>query len=151
MIGPINDGRTFGAIQPSILTHGDGAMQILCRSRQGVVTQSWSRDGGKTWSGMAATDLPNPNAGTDAVTLRDGRQLLVYNHTTRQSKPRGREMLNVAVSRDGTRWDVVLTLERKKGEHSYPAVIQASDGRVHITYTYLRRSVKHAVLDPARL
>ncbi len=151
VIGPINDGREFGAIQPSILTHGAGSMQILCGSRQGVVTQSWSRDDGKTWGPMTATVLPNPNAGTDAVTLRDGRQLLVYNHTTRGSRPGGREMLNVAVSKGGVEWDVVLTLERKKGEYSYPAVIQGSDGKVHITYTYLRRSVKHVILDPARL
>ncbi len=150
VIGPINDGREFGAIQPSVLTHGDGRLQILCRSRQGMVTQSWSRDGGKTWSRMKATGLPNPNAGTDAVTLKDGRQLLVYNHTTRRSKPRGREMLNVAVSKDGERWDVLMTLESKKGEHSYPAVIQGSDGRVHITYTYLRQSIKHVVVDPAK-
>ena len=28
------------------------------------------------------------------------------------------------------------------------SVIQASDGKVHITYTYRRRSVKHVILDP---
>ncbi len=151
VIGPIHDSKDFGAIQPSILTHADGRMQILCRSRQGVIAQSWSGDGGRTWSRMKATELPNPSAGTDAVTLGDGRQLLVYNHTTRRSKPRSREMLNVAISEDGKRWDVVMTLERREGEFSYPAVIQSRDGMVHITYTYLRRSVKHVVLDPAKL
>ena len=150
VIGPINDGRVFGAIQPSVLTHADGGMQILCRSQQGAVTQSWSKDEGKTWSKMTSTGIPNPNAGTDAVTLRDGRQLLVYNHTTRRSKPRGREMLNVAVSKDGERWDVVMTLELRKGEYSYPAVIQGRDGKVHITYTYDRKSIKHVVVDPAK-
>jgi predicted neuraminidase len=151
VIGPIHDGRQFGAIQPSILTYSDGRMQVLCRSRQNVITQSWSDDGGKTWGKMTATSLPNPNAGTDAVTLNDGRQLLVYNHTTRQSTPRGREMLNVAISQDGENWKPVVTLERQQGEHSYPAVIQASDGKVHITYTYHRQSVKHVVLDPAKI
>ena len=38
-----------------------------------------------------------------------------------------------------------------RGEYSYPAVIQAKDGKVHITYTWQRISVKHAVLDPAKL
>ena len=146
--GPINDGVTFDAIQPSILTYPDGKMQILCRSRQNVITQSWSEDGGQNWSEMSATALPNPSAGTDAVTLQDGRQLLVYNHTTRgETFPSSRDMLNVAISEDGIDWQPVMTLEREKGEFSYPAVIQSSDGRVHITYTYQRQSVKYVVLD----
>ena len=152
VIGPINDASQFNAIQPSILTYPDGKMQILCRTQEGVIAQSWSADGGNTWSAITATELPNPNSGTDAVTLKDGRQLLVYNHTTRGGEfPAGRSMLNVAVSRDGKSWKPVLTLEREKGEFSYPAVIQSSDGKVQITYTYQRQSVKHVVLDPAAI
>ena len=152
VIGPIHDGKTFSAIQPTALTHRDGQLQILCRSRQGVITQSRSEDGGRTWGPMAATALPNPNAGIDAVTLADGRHLLVYNHTIRGVPfPSGRNMLNVAVSADGKAWTPVLTLERAEGEFSYPAVIQASDGRVHVTYTYRRQSVKHAILDAKNL
>ena len=151
-IGPINDGKEFAAIQPSILTYPDGKMQVLCRSRQNVIVQSWSADGGKTWSKMTATQLPNPNAGTDAVTLKDGRQLLVYNHTTRNSTfPSGRNMLNVAISKNGADFKQVLTLERDKGEFSYPAVIQTADGKIHITYTYQRQSVKHVMLNPTQI
>lgn len=150
VIGPINDASQFDAIQPSILTYADGRLQILCRSQQRVITTSWSEDGGMTWSKMEATDLPNPNAGTDAVTLRDGRQLLVYNHTVRRgSFPSGRQMLNVASSTDGKHWTPLLILEKQdRSEFSYPAVIQASDGKVHITYTYQRQSIKHVVLAP---
>ncbi|MCD6394821.1 MAG: exo-alpha-sialidase [Planctomycetes bacterium] len=152
VIGPINDGKEFGAIQPSILTYLGGRMQVLCRSRQNVIAQSSSNDGGRTWGKMTATKLPNPNAGIDAVTLKDGRGLLVYNHTVRKSPfPSGRNMLNVAISKDGDNWKPVLTLERDEGEFSYPAVIQASDGKVHITYTYRRQSVKHVVLNPAEI
>lgn len=152
VIGPINDGSTFGAIQPSILTYADGKMQILCRTQQGVVGQAWSEDGGATWSDITATRLPNPNAGTDAVTLANGRQLLVYNHTTRDKEfPSGRNMLNVAISTDGRDWKPVLTLERDKGEYSYPAVIQTPDGKVHVAYTFRRQSVKHVVLDPKEI
>jgi predicted neuraminidase len=151
VIGPIHDGKDFGAIQPSILTHPDGKLQILCRSQQGVIAQSWSEDGGQTWSKLTATKLPNPNAGADAVTLADGRQLLVYNHTGRGLLPTGRSMLNVALSDDGQSWKPVLTLERQPGEYSYPAVIQTKDGRVQITYTYDRKSIKHVILDPREL
>ena len=154
VIGPINDGKEFGAIQPSILTYADGRMQVLCRSKQEKVTQAWSQDGGKTWGPMSATSLPNPNSGTDAVTLADGRQLIVYNHTTRigiGAPAKGREMLNIAISKDGKDWKTVLTLEKQKGEYSYPAMIQTTDGRVHITYTYQRQTVKHVVLDAGKL
>jgi predicted neuraminidase len=151
VIGPLNEGTEFDAIQPSILTYEDGSMQILCRTMQDVISESWSKDGGKSWSPMSATALPNPSAGTDALTLRDGRQLLVYNHSGRGKKSPGRKILNVAISTDGKDWKPVLTLENKKGEYSYPAVIQSSDGLVHITYTYDRESVKYVVLDPQEL
>jgi len=151
VIGPINDGIEFDAIQPSILTYENGSMQVLCRTIQDVISESWSMDGGASWSPMKATELPNPSAGTDALTLKDGRQLVVYNHSVRGSKAPGRGLLNVAISRDGKSWKPVLTLEDQKGEFSYPAVIQTDDGLVHITYTYDRKSIKHVVIDPEQL
>ena len=154
VVGPINDGEEFDAIQPSILTYPDGRMQALSRTRQDVISQSWSSDQGKHWSEMTATALPNPNSGTDAVTLQDGRQLLVYNHTTKEGpQPNDRNMLNLAISKDGKHWNPVMTLENKpaKDGYSYPAIIQASDGLVHITYTYRRESIKHVVVDPTKL
>lgn len=154
VVGAINDGIAFDAIQPSILQYADNSLQVLCRTRQDVIAQSWSKDNGKTWSEMTATELPNPNSGTDAVTLNDGRQLLVYNHTTREGEePKGRNMLNLALSDDGIHWTPVMTLENEPHEagYSYPAIIQTSDGMVHITYTYWRQSVKHVVVDPEKL
>jgi predicted neuraminidase len=151
LVGPINDGVEFDAIQPTILRYGSGALQILCRTMQNVISESWSYDNGKTWSSMKATELPNPSAGIDAVTLADGRQLLVYNHSKRGRGFPGREILNVAISTDGTSWKPVMTLEYQKGEYSYPAVIQSSDGLVHITYTFDRKSIKHVVIDPQRI
>ena len=159
VIGPINDGIEFDAIQPSLLIQKNKSLQILCRSRQNVVTQSRSSDGGKTWGPMVASSLPNPNAGTDALTLADGRHLIVYNHTTRKSPVPGRRMLNVAISEDGTIWAPVVTLEKtsqaensdRSVEYSYPAMIQTKDGKIHISYTFHRKGVKHVILDPENL
>ena len=148
-IGPLNDGKEFNAIQPSILIYPDGKMQILCRTEYARrIGQAWSDDRGATWSRMSLTELPNPDAGTDAVMLRDGRALLVYNHST--SDGRDREFLNVAVSEDGKKWYAAMVLEDQEGEYSYPAVIQTSDGLVHVTYPWKRERIKHVVLDPRR-
>jgi predicted neuraminidase len=126
--------------------HPDHAVQAIGRSRQGKIWEAWTRDQGATWSPMSLTGWPNPNSGLDAVTLADGRHVLVYNHT-----PRGRTPLNVAVFSDGKTWQAALILEREPGEYSYPAVIQAKDGTVHITYTWKRQRVKHVAVDPAKL
>lgn len=145
--GPLNAAMEFGAIQPSILAYPSGKLQILCRTKRLLITECWSDDGGQTWSRMKATDLPNPNSGLDGVVLRDGRALLVYNHTTD-----GRGVLNVAVSPEGKRWSAALVLENEPGsEFSYPAVIQTSDGLVRVTYTWKRERIKHAVIDPFKL
>lgn len=156
-IGPLNDGKKIGAIQPSILCYDGGKrLQLLCRDKRGLgnVWQVWSEDGGRTWGEFTSTGLPNPNSGTDAVTLDDGRQLLVYNNAVRSGPfPSGREILNVAVSRDGKSWTSGPTLEKEiyGWEFSYPAVIQANDGLVHIVYTWGRKRVKHVTLDPKKL
>nr|GGI01943.1 hypothetical protein GCM10011355_33770 [Aquisalinus luteolus] len=117
---------------------------------------SWSRDAGKTWSPVAATTLPNPNSGTDAVTLQDGRHLIVYNPTAHNPDTPGkgyRYPLAVAVSNDGLSWARVLTLETEPlpSGYAYPAVIQATDGLVHVTYTHDRKRITHVVIDPEEL
>ncbi|MBA3484986.1 MAG: exo-alpha-sialidase [Pirellulales bacterium] len=145
----LNDGKTIDAIQPSILVHGKDRLQALGRTRNQRLFEVWSDDGGKTWGEMALTELPNPNSGTDAVTLADGRHLLVYNHNPAEE---GRSPLNVAVSTDGRAWEAALELENEPNvQFSYPAVIQTSDGLVHITYTWKRLKIKHAVVDLAKL
>src|SRR5262245_510280 len=134
------------AIQPAILSHADGRLQAVGRTRSQRIFETWSSDRGLTWTPIALTALPNPNSGIDAVTLRDGRHLVVYNHTTS-----GRTPLNLALSRDGRTWDAALVLEREPGEYSYPAVVQTTDGLVHVTYTWKRQRIKHVVLDPRKL
>lgn len=144
------------AIQPSVLFAKDGQLEAIARTRQGALAMTWSKDNGATWSGLAAIDLPNPNSGTDAVTLADGRQLLIYNHSAHRADQPGkgpRYPLNIGLSDDGVSWRSVLTLESAPlgNGYAYPAVIQTKDGMVHITYTWDRKRIKHVVVDPRQL
>jgi predicted neuraminidase len=138
------DPQDIQAIQPALLTHAGGLIQAIGRTRSQRLFETWSRDAGRTWTPLALLDVPNPNAGIDAVTLADGRQLLVYNRTTT-----GRTPLNIAISTDGRAWTPMMVLEDSPGEYSYPAVIQTRDGRVHITYTWQRRNIRHVEVDPS--
>ena len=142
---PALNERTTGAIQPSVLIHPGNRLQLVCRSTTSKILTSWSADNGHTWSDLAPLALPNPNSGIDAVTLRDGRHLLIYNHLKK-----GRYFLNAAISDNGQDWNAATLLENEKPgtEFSYPAVIQTNDGLVHITYTWNRKQIKHVVITP---
>ncbi|KEO74274.1 sialidase family protein [Anditalea andensis] len=160
-IGPINDPTHSDQqiIQPTILVHSQERLQILARTNKehedAKLAQAWSDDGGLTWSPVTDTSLPNNNSAVDAVTLDDGRHILVYNHSTREDPiggRKGRGILTVAVSDDGINWEAAAVLEYRTGpvQYSYPAVIQTKDGMVHVTYSWHRRRIKHVVLDPSK-
>ena len=149
LVGPISEENKYNIIQPSILHYNDGRLQMLARSNHDFVMSSWSMDNGETWSEPEPTMLPNPNSGTDAVTLQNGLQLIVYNNSKREEGKNGgpRTALNIAVSEDGKDWKMIYTLEdTTPGEFSYPAVIQGKDGDIHITYTYNRDTIKYVRL-----
>jgi predicted neuraminidase len=134
------------AIQPSILFLGGSKLLALGRSKQGKLFVTQSPDSGDTWSELSLLDVPNPNSGTDALTLKDGRHILVYNPVSK-----GRTPLSIAVSRDATTWKKFHDLETETGEYSYPAIIQTSDQKVHILYTWKRKKIAHLELDPSKI
>lgn len=139
--GPIlYPGENYGTIQPAIVPLPGDRLRMFVRSteRIGRICYADSADRGVSWSELKATPLENPNSGIDAVGLADGRIVLVYNPSTSKRTP-----LSVAVSDDGSNWRRVLDLETEAGEYSYPAVIQAADGSLHVTYTWKRQRIRH--------
>jgi alpha-L-fucosidase len=142
------DCDTFGVIQPSILRLANGDLQLICRSRQQSIVTTISKDGGNSWAPLQKLDLPNPNSGSDAVTLKNGMHLLVYNPMVPgKNWWEGRSELVLATSLDGIRWNKQMTLEKhEQGEFSYPAIIETQAGEVVITYTYDRKNIKYIIL-----
>lgn len=156
LTSPVPSKLGIGAIQPSVLFLPHNRLAAVSRTRNGILALTWSEDSGATWKELLPLGLPCPNSGTDAVTLADGRQLLVYNHnsTTFEKPGKGvRYPIDVALSDDGLNWRHVLTLDAKPCDagYAYPSVIQSADGLVHISYTWDRKRIKHVVLDPSLL
>lgn len=137
------------AIQPSILVHSPTHLRAIGRTKSKRMFSVESHDAGRTWGPLSLLDLPNCNSGTDAVTLADGRYLVVYNHSDTEKV---RYPLNVAISHDAQNWKATAVLDADPpGQYSYPAVIQGRDGTVHIAYTWKRQKMKYVALDPSRL
>lgn len=152
LAGPIPQDADVRTIQPTLLRHKDGRLQMLCRTRSGCTGTSWSRDNGETWSHLELLrDLPNNNSGIDAVTLPNGTFMLVYNDFSTVEGPDKplRNPLCVATSRDGVHWQHRATLEASPiSQYSYPCAIVGSDGTVHIAYTWRRQRIKYVRLKP---
>jgi len=109
-----------------------------------AVSVARTDDGGETWSTPNSLSLPNPDAGLDAIRLTDGRLLLAFNDSTT-----GRENLRLALSTDeGQTWTRIATVVEEAGaDFSYPFLMQASNGDVHLVYTWKRAAIRHVVFN----
>jgi predicted neuraminidase len=145
---PVGHEEKFDVIQPVLLTYPQNKIQLLNRSKNGAIIESWSNDNGHTWTALKPIDLPNPNSGIDGITLQNGYQLLIYNHAGTPAGKWGgdRYPLNISLSADGQEWKPAYLLENQPGEFSYPAVIQSADGMIHLCYTYNRKTIKYVKL-----
>jgi predicted neuraminidase len=131
---------THGIIQPSVVSLGGQHLRLYARSTSDIahICIADSYDLGFTWTQAHPIDLPNPNSGIDAMTLHDGRVVLIFNDTAR-----GRTPLNLAVAVDGEHFEIFRTLEDQPGEFSYPAIIQTAHGDLEMTYTWNRKAIRH--------
>ncbi len=130
---------------PALVERSDGSVLALLRpcGGQGRILQSVSADGGRRWSPATLTVLVSPFAGLDAVRLRDGRFVVIYN-----SNPSARNPLTIAISEDeGRSWPVTRDLVMGEGQFHYPAMIQDREGRLQMTFTNNRRTIDHVVVE----
>lgn len=146
----------YGNIQPSVVRRRDGTLVAYMRDNGPPpkrIHTSISKDDGMSWAPAEDTQLPNPGASVEAIALRDGNWIMVYNDTES-----GRNSLAVSMSDDeGASWKWTRHLERSKGQFHYPSAIQAKDGSIHATYSYFvsgadnkqGKTIKHARFNAA--
>lgn len=138
--------ETVGIIQPTVVRVRGSHLRFYARSqtRAARIAVADSYDDGRTWTQARFLALPNPNSGIDAVRLKDGRIVLAFNNSRNARTP-----LNLAVSRDGEHFQIFKTLEDGPGQYSYPAIIQATNGDLLMTYSWRRETIKFVRLPLA--
>jgi predicted neuraminidase len=126
-----------GGIQPAIAKRKNGEIVALMRDNgdePGAIKMSVSVDTGNHWSPVMKTSIPNPGSSVEMLSARDGRWWLVCNDL-----PSGRNQLSLYTSDDeGSHWinsGILANDTLAKESYSYPAMIQDSNGYIHITYS----------------
>ena len=143
-----------GNVQPSLIQKKDGTIVSYMRDNGDApprVQISESNDSGMTWTAAQKTEIPN-TASVQVLKLSDGRWAFIGNDIDD-----GRYQISLYLSDDeGKTWKWKTHLEQVKkgdGSFSYPSMLQASDGMLHITYSYQREekleSIKYVVVNPA--
>lgn len=123
-----------------VIERRDGLLWMLVRTIYGI-GQSISRDGGKTWSPGAPTDLAGPNTRFHIRRLSSGR-LLLLNHLGFT----GRSHMTASLSEDdGRTWTAHLLLDERP-DVSYPDATLAEDGRIRIVYDRDRHGEREILL-----
>ncbi len=142
------EGFKRGNIEPAIVEVTKGSLLMYMRSgSRTCVWQSLSSDRGNTWSPPDPTNLPNPDSAIDLLRLTDGKIALAFNNSSDSRTP-----LTLALSEDdGQTWQGFKDLETGPGSFSYPAMTQARDGLIHVSYTYRREGIKHAILHESQI
>lgn len=145
-------GAPVPALQPAVAVVDPQRAVALLRDAgpgPGQVRRTVTADGGLHWQDASATEVPNPNASVAVLRLASGRLLLAGNPAD------GRSALKLWLSADeGRSWQPSRTVDSAPdggAEFSYPALLLAPDGRIHLAYTWRRQGIKHASFSEAWL
>lgn len=141
------------AIQPDIALLEDNRMHAVLRNTGAgrLVLQQSSDDGGRSWTPLADTSLPNPDAAVTVTSIQNA-MVLVYNDSDDD-----RDRMAVALSTNqGKSWRSIYQLEKggvdadgNKDEFSYPYLIRTRKGEYHLVYTWKRRRIAHVSFNDA--
>lgn len=120
-----------GALEPCVIELKDGRVWMLIRTSRKFFWESFSPNGGKTWSTAKATTIDATSAPGHLTRLADGRIALVWNRAEKK-----RTELHLALSADeGKTWSPSLNVAQgTAGGATYPFVIEIEPGELWIGY-----------------
>lgn len=94
-----------GSVHMSPVSLGDHMVALFRRRQADMIHRSESRDGGKTWSATAPTDVPNNNSSIAALRLRGGELAVICNPVNAAMDPARRASLYDELGEDDARPD----------------------------------------------
>ena len=112
------DDNYRGWAESNVVELADGTLSMLIRADHlgGVLYRADSKDGGKTWSQAAKTDIPNPGSKATLYGLGGDTVAILHNPNPRQRNP-----LSLWISFDGMRsWPYRRDLVTWPGRLNYP-------------------------------
>lgn len=117
-----------GALEPCVIQLKDGRLWMLIRTTRKVFWESFSTDGGRTWSAAKAGTIDSTSAPAHVIRLTDGRLAMAWNRAEG-----GRRLLHLALSGDdGKTWTPSFIAVR--GSTTYPFVLEAKPGELWVGY-----------------
>lgn len=117
-----------GAVEPCVVELKDRRLWMLIRTSRSVLWESFSTDGGLTWSAAAPTKIDSSHSPGHAIRLQDGRLALAWNPTQNQ-----RRELHLAFSRDeGATWTPSNCVAR--GMATYPFLLEKQPGELWVGF-----------------
>jgi len=127
-----------------ILEQTDGTLRLLARSTKQVLGESFSYDGGKSWTDGSLSNIVSSCTRFFIGRLPSGKIILIHNnHPTKRSN------MTVALSEDdGKNWQYSLLLDAgESSDVSYPDVSWDDDGNIYIVHDNGRTSFKEIILS----
>lgn len=117
-----------GALEPCVVELKDKRLWMIIRTSRKFFWQSFSTDGGLTWSEAKATHINSSHSPAHVIRLTDGRLAMAWNPAVHQ-----RRQLHLALSDDdGQTWTPSFNAVR--GSTTYPYILEAKPGELWVGY-----------------
>jgi sialidase-1 len=129
-----------GVMEMQIVETAPDRLFCLFRTKGGYLYQTFSEDGGETWSKSVPSPLPAPESMARMIKLQSGNLLVVWNNVSSTTQ-QPRHPLSAALSKDsGRTWGAPKVIAEEAGANqlSNHGLIELDDGRILLGISHYR-------------